>query len=181
LPALAPGLLAQSISDVAVRERIEQTFVRLAQDSRSGRLWQEDLALAGLEEILLLARQEHEKAKSQPLDPRIEAVLGLLNQRFRDRIAVADLAQHIALSPSRLAHLFKAQVGVSIMETLLGLRLRQAARLLEYTSLSVGEIAREVGFHSPFHFSRQFKVYYGCSPSGYRHQMQSKVTGQPDR
>jgi AraC family transcriptional regulator of arabinose operon len=181
LPALAPGLLAQSISDAVMRERIELTFARIVQDSRSGGLWQEDLALAGLEEILILAGQEHEKAKSQPLDPRVEAVLIQLNQRFRDRIVLGDLAKNIALSPSRLAHLFKAEVGVSIMETLLGLRLRQAARLLEYTSLSVGEIARDVGFHSPFYFSRQFKVYYGRSPSDYRQQAQSKVNGQPIR
>jgi AraC family transcriptional regulator of arabinose operon len=60
------------------------------------------------------------------------------------------------------------------MEWVLNLRLRQAARLLEFTSLSVGAIAREVGYLSPFHFSRQFKAYFGLSPSLFRQQVQQK-------
>lgn len=173
LPALAPGLLAQRISAPELRRRIEQTFVRLLQDSQGIGAWQADLTANALEEILILVAQQHERSKSRPLDPRIERVLSLLNQRFRQRLTVAELAHTVALSPSRLAHLFKDQVGISIMEVVLNLRLRQAARLLEFTSLSVGEIAREVGFQSQFYFSRQFKVYYGRNPSDYRRQVQS--------
>lgn len=177
LPALAPGLLAQRISAAELRQRIEQGFVRLLQDSQGIGVWQADLTANALEEILILIAQQHERSKSRPLDPRIETVLSLLNQRFRERLTVAEVADAVALSPSRLAHLFKEQVGVSIMEVVLNLRLRQAARLLEFTSLSVGEIAREVGVQSQFYFSRQFKVYFGRSPTDYRRQVQSPAAG----
>lgn len=180
LPALAPGLLAQRISAPALRQRIEQTFVRLLQDSQGIGIWQDELSANALEEILILVAQQHERTKSHPLDPRIEAVLSLLNQRFRERLTVAELAQMVALSPSRLAHLFREQVGSSLMEVALNLRLRQAARLLEFTSLSVGEIAREVGFQSQFYFSRQFKIYYGRNPTDYRRQVQSPVATSPN-
>jgi AraC family transcriptional regulator of arabinose operon len=175
LPALAPGLLTLPIQDAGLRCRIEQGFLRLFRDSQGIGAWQEDLAANALEEILIIVAQQHEKTKSRSLDPRVEAVLLLLNQRFRERLTIGGLAHTVALSSSRLAHLFKAQVGVSIMETVLNLRLRQAARLLEFTSLTVAEIARDVGFQSSFYFSRQFKVYYGRSPSAYRAKVQASA------
>jgi AraC family transcriptional regulator, arabinose operon regulatory protein len=180
LPALAPGLLTQRISAPTLRQRIEQTFIRLLQDSQGIGVWQTDLSANALEEILILIAQQHEWTNSRSLDPRIETVLSVLNQRFRERLTVAELAQTVALSPSRLAHLFKEQVGSTIMEQVISLRLRQAARLLEFTSLTVGEIAHEVGFQSQFHFARQFKNYYGRTPTEYRRQVQTSPVGSVD-
>lgn len=174
LTALAPGLLVQPISDAQLRQRIEQAFVRLLRDNRSIGIWQKELAANALEEVLIVVAQQYEQKKVHPLDARVEFVLFLLNERFAENLTVAGLAGSVALSPSRLAHLFKAQVGVSIMEWVLTLRLRQAARLLEFTSLNVGEIACEVGYQSPFHFSRQFKAFFGHSPSIFRQQVQQK-------
>ena len=48
------------------------------------------------------------------------------------------------------------------------LRLNQAARLLEHTVDDIGAIAREVGFGSPYYFSRQFRRHFGMSPRRYR-------------
>jgi AraC family transcriptional regulator, arabinose operon regulatory protein len=172
LPTLGPGLLGLSIHDPALCARLIGAFARLVQDSWGIGTWHEALGANALEEVLILVAQQHEKNKGRPFDPRIEAVLGVLNQRFRERFTLAELAHSVALSPSRLAHLFKAQTGISVIEFLLDLRLRQAARLLEFSGLSVGEIAHEVGFQSPFYFSRQFKRYFGQSPLAYRQQTQ---------
>jgi hypothetical protein len=43
-----------------------------------------------------------------------------------------------------------------------------AAMLLERTNFSVGEVARQCGFASPFHFSRQFKAAFGDAPQRLR-------------
>jgi AraC family transcriptional regulator of arabinose operon len=48
------------------------------------------------------------------------------------------------------------------------LRSNQAARLLEHTVDDIGAIAREVGFGSPYYFSRQFRQHFGISPRQYR-------------
>ncbi|MBC8074887.1 MAG: helix-turn-helix transcriptional regulator, partial [Chloroflexales bacterium] len=97
-----------------------------------------------------------------------------LGQPGGDPVNVAALAREIGLSPSRLSHLFKQQVGSSIVETALALRLRQAARLLAFTQHPVATIAHEAGFQSAFYFSRQFKAYYGQSPSAYRKRMKDE-------
>ncbi len=172
LPEPVPGLHTQKIDHAEMKQRVEQAFGRLLRDSQGIGNWPAELAANALEEVILLLAQHQEKQSAPQLDARVEIVLAHLNQRFREPITVASLAAFVALSPSRLAHLFKEQVGASLMETLLQVRLRQAAQLLEFTALNAGEIAHEVGFHSPFYFSRQFKTYYGRSPTAYRRQAQ---------
>jgi AraC family transcriptional regulator, transcriptional activator of pobA len=39
---------------------------------------------------------------------------------------------------------------------------------LSTTSLSIKEIAYEIGYIDPFYFSNQFKKYFGTSPKQYR-------------
>ena len=91
---------------------------------------------------------------------------------MRDALRLAALAAAVHLSPSRLAHLFQEQIGQTVAETQRQLRLRQAARLLRHSARSVQEIAAEVGFHCPFHFSRRFRQAFGASPREYRRQAQ---------
>ena len=44
----------------------------------------------------------------------------------------------------------------------------EAARLLRFTDLTVGEIAFRAGFEDQLYFSRAFKRHYGQAPSTYR-------------
>jgi AraC family transcriptional regulator of arabinose operon len=80
---------------------------------------------------------------------------------------VASLASSVALSPSRFAHLFRQQVGVSPMQYVDLQRLQRAKQLLERTAKSISEIAFEVGY-DPIHFSLRFKQHTGVSPRAYR-------------
>ena len=48
------------------------------------------------------------------------------------------------------------------------LSLEKAKELLQYTDLSVGEIAATVGFTDALYFSRAFHRYASCSPSEFR-------------
>jgi len=114
------------------------------------------------------ARREQVGGEVSGLDPRIRHILDLLATDLTNAHEVAELAGRVALSPSRLAHLFRAQMGNSVLDTLLQMRLHQAARLLKYTTQGIGEISRVVGFRSPYYFSRQFHQRYGLSASAYR-------------
>jgi|GEM_PF-441220 len=129
---------------------------------------QRELALASLEEVLLLAVRESKRSGPRALDTRVQQVLDSIAHDPHATHDIQALAQSVALSPSRLAHLFKQQTGDTIGNTLLGLRMRQAARLLEATDLQVGAIAEELGYASLYYFSRQFHYQFGVSPRGYR-------------
>ncbi len=167
-PQVRPGFFVLSVHDAAIQARLHVVLERLVRDSFLPNIFQKDLALNALEEGIILLAQQQAKYAEHSLDPRIEVVLQHLVQHISDPLSVGKLAHIVALSPSRLSHLFKAQVGDSLAATLLKLRLRHAARFLEFTAQSVNEIALNTGFQSPFHFSRQFKAYYGMSPTMYR-------------
>jgi transcriptional regulator GlxA family with amidase domain len=47
-------------------------------------------------------------------------------------------------------------------------RLNRARQLLGWTSLSIKEIAAEVGYHDPFYFSARFRKHLGKSPRAFR-------------
>lgn len=172
LPALAPGLCGVSLQDAALKQRLVGSFGRLLQDLRNSTHFPIALAANALEEILLCIAQHHARTQPDTMDPRVNTILQRLHANYREPVTIAALAQQVALSPSRLSHLFKEQVGRSIIETTVTIRLHQTERLLKYTSLHIGEIAQEVGFQSASYFSRQFKARYGLSPAAYRQQQQ---------
>jgi AraC family transcriptional regulator of arabinose operon len=131
---------------------------------------QRELALNSLEEVLLLTVREHLRERHQrpQLDERVQLILDLINHDLAALHSLETLAQAVALSPSRLSHLFKQEVGDSVNNLLLSLRLNKAARLLEFTTQSITTIADEVGFHSAFYFSRQFRQRFSLNPRAYR-------------
>jgi AraC family transcriptional regulator of arabinose operon len=125
------------------------------------------LSLNGVEEILLRIRH-YQGATGQHYDPRIDEVINYLAEHIKESHSIDVLARMVHLSPSRLRHLYKQEVGESIVETLTRMRLRQASRLLELTAMPISEIAEEVGFHSSFYFTSRFTEHYGLNPSTYR-------------
>jgi AraC family transcriptional regulator of arabinose operon len=122
--------------------------------------------------VLLVAAGEVTGSGRSPFDPRVQRVLDLLSHDLTLEHPVEALAAAVFLSPSRLAHLFKAETGETLTDAQRQLRLRQAARLLRHSGRSVQEIAAEVGFHCPFHFSRRFRRAFGVGPREYRRQTQ---------
>lgn len=129
-----------------------------------------ELALNAIEELLLLAVAEHELQQRPALDTRVQQVLDTIAADLARPRSVDALARIVSLSPSRLAHLFRQEVGDTIINVSLAMRLRKAASLLEYTDRPVGRIAGDVGFSSPYYFSRQFRERFGVSPTEHRRQ-----------
>jgi AraC family transcriptional regulator of arabinose operon len=169
---LASGLRTLAVGEDSMRRRIEEVFGRLLRDVSALDPWGERLAENALEEVILLVAAENARSSGEVIDSRVAQVVHEISRRYREPTTVAELAEHVHLSPSRLAHLFKEAVGESPIQMLLRLRLRQAARLLEYSTLSVAEIAAEVGFDSQFYFARRFREQFAMSPTGYRRARQ---------
>ncbi|GHH00590.1 hypothetical protein GCM10018780_28580 [Streptomyces lanatus] len=128
-----------------------------------------ELALCSLEEVVLLTAGT---ARTQPprpgVDARVRRAQALIDADPAAPHTVRSLAAHVALSPSRFAHLFTGQLGRSPMRALREARLRHAARLLETTGLSVERVAAASGFASAPHFNRAFRERYGTPPGAYR-------------
>ena len=91
-----------------------------------------------------------------------------LRTRFRERVTIGDLSEHLAYSPSHLTRVFTAAVGTSPMDYLAAWRLHEAKHLLITHRLGVAETCHEVGYSSVGTFSRRFLRDVGTPPGALR-------------
>ncbi|MCM3630482.1 AraC family transcriptional regulator [Paenibacillus glycanilyticus] len=152
-----------------LQRRVLRIFRSLLHDSRAqGSFWEElcDNQLSAL--ILLMAGQLADK-----LDYRVSQVMRVLSSQMQEPLSINELAARVGLSASRLSHLFKAETGRSIVDTLNNMRLEQAALLMLKASRTAGEAAFDVGFQSYNHFAALFRRRYGCGPAEYKRKTES--------
>lgn len=81
---------------------------------------------------------------------------------------VGSLAREARVSQSHLHLLMKKLYGISAMEKVTRLRMKHASELLHDRSRKLAAIAENVGYESPYSFSRAFKRVVGISPDQYR-------------
>lgn len=82
--------------------------------------------------------------------------------------SIKSMAERVFISEAYFQRLYKCMFGISCGADILSARIRYSMTLLASTRKSVTEIAGLCGFNSPAHFSRQFKMSVGFSPSEYR-------------
>jgi AraC family transcriptional regulator of arabinose operon len=167
-PEAAPGLLHLALSGHELRPRIERRFRELIRLNAGSTRLREALARNALEEILLWGRLANPRRAAAEIDRRIRRALDFICEHFAEPLTVAAVAAHCGLSPSRFAHLFRAQAGEPPQRYLEQQRLARARQLLEFTQEPVAEIARQAGFDNPFYFSLRFRRHAGHSPRNYR-------------
>jgi AraC-like DNA-binding protein len=101
-------------------------------------------------------------------DPVIGHALRLLHHRPAHPWTVAALARETGMSRAALARRFNELVGEPPMSFLTSWRIALAADLLLEPGATVGSVAGEVGYGSPFALSTAFKRLRGMSPQQHR-------------
>lgn len=105
-----------------------------------------------------------DKSRLQEIsDRRIARIVSILRTDFRRELTLSQIADSVNLSPSRLRHLFKSQVGVTPSKFIKTRKIHEAKKLAERTYLSVKQIVSLVGGNDESHFLRDFKKVYGCT------------------
>jgi AraC-like DNA-binding protein len=80
-----------------------------------------------------------------------------------EEITVSELSKASFLSESRLAHLFKMQLGISVHQCILWKKIVMAA-LKSREGYSLTECAHYVGFSDSSHFNKVFYKMFGINP-----------------
>lgn len=102
------------------------------------------------------------------MDERVRIVVQLLEENGYASLTLERLADAVALSPSRLQHLFKRDTGLSIRAFVKVRRLELAAELILRTEQRISEILYSVGYSDCSNFDHAFKRRFGVTPREYR-------------
>jgi len=91
-----------------------------------------------------------------------------IDERFRLREPIADYAEALGTSESRLRVACARVAALSPAAMLDQRAMLDAKRALLYTNMSVAEVGYAIGFSDPAYFTRFFSRHAGVSPSAYR-------------
>lgn len=94
-------------------------------------------------------------------------LLDYIHQRYPSKITSETIERDFKCNFDYLNRTFNKLAGYSIAYYVNKVRIDRSRELLATTNLSVGEIARHVGFADVYHFSKVFKKYVGVSPTSY--------------
>jgi AraC family transcriptional activator of pobA len=105
-----------------------------------------------------------------------------LHRRFTRRLEEDYAAHHdaghyadaLAVPAAALSRALAHVTGRATKDLILDRVMLEAARLLRFTDLGVGEVAHRVGYDDPLYFSRAFKRRHEQSPQAYRDAVRGK-------
>ena len=119
-------------------------------------------------------------------EPLLAEVFGFVEEHYRERVSLRDVARAVSLSPGHLTTVVRRKTGRTVVEWIAERRLAEARRLLVETDLSAEEVGHRVGYNDPTYFVRSFRRAHGTTPLRWRHTGRPEVenasgAGKPDR
>ena len=157
-----------SLADSQLIQEFDDLFLDIEETHKQIRPMSEQLAMNLLERLLIRCYEASSLTEHPQVDHRVLEACQILSESLSADISIETLAEKVFLSPSRLAHLFREQVGVSIVRWREDQRIMRAKLLLQTTLLPVAVVGQQVGYDDQLYFSRVFKKRVGVSPSEYR-------------
>lgn len=83
-------------------------------------------------------------------------------------LSTEDMARAVGLSRSHFSIIYKKLFGLPPQNDHINARISMASYLLSVGTLSITEISEMCGYHSVYHFIRQFRTITGITPGAYR-------------
>ena len=98
----------------------------------------------------------------------IAHTVAAMRRRMTEGEDLDGIAAQSGVSQRQLQRLFRRHLGMTPTQYFLKARLQRARHLLQYSTLSVTEIAIATGFASISHFTRRYTELYGRTPTAER-------------
>ncbi|MGB7258718.1 MAG: helix-turn-helix domain-containing protein [Pseudolabrys sp.] len=127
------------------------------------------LALIAIEVVrLAVSRARSGAVTLASADPRVEELRKLVEEHFRKERLISFYAKKLAMTPDRLNDHVKRSTGVTAGHLIRQRVLTEAKRQLVFTNQPIHEIAYDLTFSDPSHFTRFFRKQTGTTPQAFR-------------
>lgn len=109
-----------------------------------------------------------EEYKAHRTDRNVELARKFVEEHYREKISLNQVALLLGVSVGHLSSSFKRQTGKNFLDYVTEYKVEKAKELMESgDGYMMYEIADMLGFETPFYFSRVFKKVTGMSPRDY--------------
>ena len=113
-------------------------------------------------------------SKNKEVNIYVQNAMHYIDNHYKQPLTTGEIAEAIHLSPSYLSNLFKRTAGISVMDYVQNIRMKDAKELLINSHHKPHEVAIMVGYNDAKYFSQVFKKQYGISPSNFRKEANKK-------
>ncbi len=108
------GIGKTTINDPDQLQQLRDLFYEVIRHHSASVPLSEALAMNALERLILRCFQQQPISNRHAHDPRINAICDYLNAHIAQEVKIETLAAMVFISPSRLAHLFKNELGQTV-------------------------------------------------------------------
>lgn len=134
--------------------------------------------------VMELLRQKGDYSASEqtsrinsPSSLILNKAVSYIAANIREPLRISQISHICGVSESYLYKIFLADLGLSPKEYILNCKMEYAVQLLKEQNMTVTQIARELGFSNPNHFSNSFYKVMGKRPTEYRSPSPSNISG----
>jgi AraC-like DNA-binding protein len=122
----------------------------------------------GLEGARVLDLKALGISASGVLDPALKQAVKLIDDRFFEDLDLAQISMTVGVHQRTLQRRFEKELGLGPKRYLSMVRVEESKKLLQESSMSITQIAYEVGFGSFSRYVDAFRSFTGTLPSDYR-------------
>ncbi|MBN2640304.1 MAG: helix-turn-helix domain-containing protein [Victivallales bacterium] len=144
---------------------LRETGLGYRNSDDASRILKYKAALLEIVHILVLVCRETSGYRQHPV---IIASQKYIRQHYAADISRRDVAQSIGISESYLTALLRHELQTNFTDFLTAIRMEAAIELLQFSRMSVKEIAARIGFNDYSYFVTRFRNCYGLSPGEFR-------------
>lgn len=94
-----------------------------------------------------------------------------IKQHYSEELTVNELSQKFLINPTYYSNLFSKEVGLTLSKYITKVRIKNACKLLEGTSIGISDISFNVGYQDLQYFYRVFKKEMKLTPAEYRNSI----------
>ena len=153
--------LSQLCADLFEEDSVAREGYRLAMRAH--------LALIAIEVVrLAVSRARSGSVTLTRADARVEELRRLIEEHFRKQRLISFYAEKLAMTADRLNDHVKRATGVTAGHLIRQRVLTEAKRQLVFTNQPIHEIAYDLAFSDPSHFTRFFRKQTGATPQAFR-------------
>ncbi|MDW7673247.1 MAG: PocR ligand-binding domain-containing protein [Bacillota bacterium] len=98
----------------------------------------------------------------------VDQVTKYIRDNYQQNPSLEEIASQVYLSPYYLSHVFKQEMGCTVMDYFTSVKMEAAKKLLRDPKYNVVEVSEKLGYNDPSYFTKVFKKKEGITPTKFK-------------